>query len=55
MSQGEPVLPKPEVKGVGRVLYRCAACGEMMEPEASVIVANLSYHPEHTPENPDGR
>lgn len=49
-------LPKPEIKGVGHVLYRCAACGELMEPEGAVIYADLSYHPDHVPENPtDGR
>lgn len=48
-------LPKPEVKGVGHVLYRCASCGELMEPDAAVIVADHSYHPDHAPEEPDGR
>jgi predicted N-acetyltransferase YhbS len=48
-------LPKPEIKGIGHVLYRCAECGELMEPEAAVIVADLSYHPDHQPENdPNG-
>lgn len=55
MPQGEPVLPKPELRGVGKVLYRCADCGEMMEPETSVIVADRSYHPDHAPEMTDGR
>ena len=54
MSTGEPVLPKPEVRGVGHVLYRCATCGEQMEPEDSVIVNDLSYHPDHAPEMTDG-
>ena len=47
--------PKPEVRGSGRVLYRCADCGEHMEPDAAVIVADKSYHPEHAPESHDGR
>lgn len=55
MAQGEPLLPKPEVRGIGKVLYRCADCDELMEPEAAVIVANLSYHPNHVPEMTDGR
>ena len=48
-------LPKPEVRGVGHVLYRCADCGELMEPDGAVIVENRSYHPDHVPENIDGR
>lgn len=48
-------VPKPKVDGVGKVMYRCATCGEQMEPEAAVIVADKSYHPEHAPENTDGR
>jgi hypothetical protein len=52
---GEPVLPKPEVRGVGQVLYRCADCGEMMEPKDAVIVNDLSYHLDHAPEMNDGR
>jgi hypothetical protein len=52
---GFPTLPKPEVRGTGKVMYRCAACGELMEPEQAVIVADLSYHPDHTPELTNGR
>ena len=48
-------LPRPKVDGIGRVLYRCATCGEQMEPERAVIVNAKSYHPEHLPENLDGR
>ena len=48
-------LPKPEIRGTGRVLYRCATCGELMEPETAVIVAGKSYHTDHAPEVPDGR
>ena len=49
-------LPKPEIRGEGRVLYRCASCGEQMEPEDAVIRNDRSYHPEHAPrEDPDGR
>lgn len=48
-------LPKPEIRGVGHVLYRCATCGELMEPETADIVEGQSYHPEHTPEITDGR
>lgn len=48
--------PKPEIRGTGRVLYRCAECNEQMEPEAAVIVADRSYHPDHAPkEKTDGR
>lgn len=43
--------PKPEIRGIGHVLYRCAACGELMEPDEAIIVAGLSYHPEHLSEN----
>lgn len=46
-------LPRPKVDGVGRVLYRCADCGEQLEPDDAVIVADQSYHPEHAPETPD--
>lgn len=53
---GEPRLPKPEIRGEGRILYRCADCDELMEPEAAVIVNDRSYHPHHVPENTtDGR
>jgi hypothetical protein len=48
-------FPKPEVRGEGTVLYRCAECGDLMPPEAAVIVADKSYHPDHAPEEPDGR
>jgi hypothetical protein len=49
-------LPKPEVRGIGRVLYRCAECGEQMEPEAAVTVVDRSYHLTHAPkENTNGR
>jgi hypothetical protein len=50
-----PLLPRPKVDGIGRVLYRCATCGEQMEPEQAVIVSGKSYHPEHLPERTDGR
>jgi hypothetical protein len=43
-------LPKPEIRGEGRVLYRCADCGEQMEPEHAVIAGGKSYHPDHEPE-----
>lgn len=48
-------LPKPELRGVGHVLYRCAHCRELMEPERAVIIAGHSYHPDHAPETTDGR
>ena len=48
-------LPKPEIRGVGHILYRCAACGDLMEPELAVIVQDRSYHPDHSPEIDDGR
>lgn len=50
---GKPLLPKPEIRGIGRVQYRCADCGELMEPEAAVIVHDRSYHTEHAPESND--
>lgn len=43
-------LPKPEVRGVGAVLYRCADCGELLPPEAAVVIDGRSYHPDHAPE-----
>jgi len=46
---GEALLPKPEIRGEGHVQYRCADCGELMEPEAAVIANDQSYHPEHAP------
>jgi hypothetical protein len=51
----ESRLPKPEMRGTGHVQYRCADCGEMMEPEDALIVEGLSYHPDHVPENTNGR
>ena len=53
MSDVRVALPKPEIRGVGRVQYRCAACGQLMEPEDSVIADGRSYHPEHAPELPE--
>ncbi len=56
MANANVVLPKPEIRGVGHVLYRCATCGELSEPEKQVIVGDRSYHPEHQPkEGTDGR
>lgn len=51
MADVRVALPKPEIKGIGHVLYRCAGCGELMEPTDAVIVADRSYHPAHLPEN----
>ena len=48
-------LPKPEIRGTGEVLYRCAACDELMPPAAAVIVNDRSYHIEHPPENDHAR
>lgn len=49
-------LPVAEVQGIGSVLYRCERCGEMMNPQESVIRDEKSYHPDHAPEeNEDGR
>ena len=50
-------LPKPEIRGVGHVWYRCAECAELMEPEDAVVIEGKSYHPEHAPTEvaPDGR
>ena len=42
-------LPKPEIRGAGTVRYRCADCGDLMDPADAVIVADRSYHPEHAP------
>lgn len=50
----DPHLPKPEIEGSGEVLYRCAACGELMLPESAVIVEGQSFHPAHAPETTDG-
>lgn len=51
MTENETRLPKPEIRGVGKVLYRCATCAETLEPEDAEIVEGLSYHPEHVPES----
>lgn len=58
MSEGNAILPKPEVRGVGHVTYRCAACGELI-PEgarfdppltlAGLTAATRTYHKEHLP------
>lgn len=50
MAEAKALLPKPEIRGFGHVLYRCADCGELMEPDAAVVVENRSYHPDHVPE-----
>lgn len=50
-----PRVPRPKVEGAGRILYRCAICGEMMEPAKAVLQGGKSYHAEHLPENADGR
>lgn len=46
----ETWLPKPEVRGEGRIQYRCADCGDLMEPDDAVLVNDKSYHPDHAPE-----
>jgi hypothetical protein len=46
-------LPKPELRGVGHIRYRCADCGQLMEPEDAVIVQGQSYHVHHQPEETD--
>ena len=52
----QPFLPKPEIRGEGRVRYRCADCDELMEPEDAVLVEGRSYHPDHAPQEiVDGR
>lgn len=49
-------LPKPELRGVGHVLYRCAKCDELMEPDEAVVRDGKSYHIDHAPEvDNDGR
>lgn len=56
MAEARVSLPKPEVRGVGHVLYRCATCGQTSEPEEQTIVDGKSYHPEHRPqEDASGR
>lgn len=45
-------LPKPEIRGVGHVWYRCATCSELMEPEDALLVEGRSYHPDHAPGAP---
>lgn len=57
MSNVRLALPKPEIRGVGTVLYRCAGCGAASEPETQVVIDGRSYHPEHLPkeEAPRGR
>lgn len=56
MTNVRLALPKPEVKGVGHVLYRCAGCGATSEPTTQVVIDGRSYHPEHIPpEDPRGR
>ena len=55
MTDARATVPKPEVRGIGRVLYRCAECGELMEPTDAVIVNDKSYHLAHQPESPNGR
>jgi hypothetical protein len=55
MTDSKVQLPKPEIRGVGHVRYRCAKCGEMMEPTEAVIVNQLSYHKDHAPEMTNGR
>jgi len=49
MTDVRVALPKPEIRGVGHIQYRCADCGELMEPDAAIIVADKSYHPDHAP------
>lgn len=51
----ETRLPQPEVRGTGHVLYRCATCGQLMEPDEAVLQDGRSFHPDHTPEIDDGR
>lgn len=51
-------LPKPKVVGIGKVMYRCAKCGELMEPKNAVIDwagGGKAYHPEHLPGDERGR
>jgi hypothetical protein len=55
MRTGDVDLPKPELRGEGQVLYRCAKCSELMDPADAVIASGKSYHPDHTPEDTDGR
>lgn len=48
----EPLLPKPEVRGEGSIRYRCAECGELMDPDQAVLLDGKSFHHEHVPEEP---
>lgn len=40
-------IPRGKFDGTGRVLYRCATCGELMEPAEAARVDGKTYHPEH--------
>lgn len=42
-------LPRAELRGTGAVRYRCRACGDLMDPERSVLRDGQSWHPEHAP------
>lgn len=55
MTDVKLALPKPEIRGIGKIMYRCAACGELLEPAEAVLVDDLSYHPDHAPEMTNGR
>lgn len=57
-------LPKPEIRGVGHVLYRCTDCGGQDDPSLFDIRDGRSYHRdaeacrvvrEAAKENTDGR
>lgn len=51
----EARLPKPEIRGVGNVTYRCALCGEFIQgkpefyPPLPLTANTRTYHKEHVP------
>lgn len=48
-------LPKPEIRGEGRVIYRCADCKGPIEfnpvfvPQLPLTPQTKTYHREHVP------
>jgi hypothetical protein len=51
---GMTPIPKPEVRGVGAITYRCAACGgpttePVFVPPLPLTIETKTYHKEHAP------
>lgn len=44
MTNVRLALPKPEVRGVGHVRYRCADCGGLDDPSLFDIRDGHSFH-----------